>query len=295
MASVPLANGGSGRAAEVRAREEYLKCGRLEAGFLELECRACGHSMLVALSCKKRGFCPACLGRRMSDAAVHLERFVLPSAPIRHWICTFPWGVPKDDAQAARLFGWAAEQGDPAAQYNLATMHENGYGVTRDPRVALEWYRRAAAGGHAKAHEAIAQIECELSASTELFGAFLLCTSRETMHRAARAAGATVVEERLEGPADVYRSTAVLGVDHSVRIDYGARGRVTQVVHEFPEKLDAKTHKQILTDLGARYGSPATSERTPTGETRQSWTLRDGLRVEYLRAGNTGSVTLRVP
>ncbi|MBN1605897.1 MAG: transposase zinc-binding domain-containing protein [Polyangiaceae bacterium] len=45
--------------------DAYLRCGRLEAGCLELQCRSCGHSQLVALSCKRRGFC-ACLGRRMS-------------------------------------------------------------------------------------------------------------------------------------------------------------------------------------------------------------------------------------
>ena len=71
----------------------YLGCGRLEAGCLELQCRCCGYSQLVAFSCKRRGFCPACLGRRMSDTAVHLVAEVLPEVPIRHWVCTFPWGV----------------------------------------------------------------------------------------------------------------------------------------------------------------------------------------------------------
>ena len=25
--------------------------------------------------------------------AVHLERYVLPAVPIRHWICSLPWGL----------------------------------------------------------------------------------------------------------------------------------------------------------------------------------------------------------
>jgi hypothetical protein len=29
----------------------------------------------------------------MSDTAVHLEQEVLPEVPVRHWVCTFPWGV----------------------------------------------------------------------------------------------------------------------------------------------------------------------------------------------------------
>jgi hypothetical protein len=29
----------------------------------------------------------------MTDRAVHLERFVLPRVPIRHWIMSLPWGL----------------------------------------------------------------------------------------------------------------------------------------------------------------------------------------------------------
>jgi hypothetical protein len=77
----------------VKEFEEYLCCGRLEHGCLHLVCRECGYSDLVAFSCKKRGFCPSCLGRRMADTAVHLEQSVLPRVPIRHWICSLPWGL----------------------------------------------------------------------------------------------------------------------------------------------------------------------------------------------------------
>ena len=73
--------------------EQYLDCGRLEKGCLLLECRACGYSQLVALSCKRRSICNSCVGRRMADTAVHLERHVLPEVPVRHWICSLPWGL----------------------------------------------------------------------------------------------------------------------------------------------------------------------------------------------------------
>jgi Putative transposase/Transposase zinc-binding domain len=77
----------------VREFEEFLKCGILEEGCLHLMCRSCGYSMVVALSCKKRGFCPSCLGRRMADTAVHLQERVLPAVRVRHWICSLPWGL----------------------------------------------------------------------------------------------------------------------------------------------------------------------------------------------------------
>ena len=77
----------------VREFEQYLDCGLLERGCLRLECRHCGHSALVAFSCKCRGFCSSCISRRMCDLAVHLEREVPPEVPIRHWICSLPWGL----------------------------------------------------------------------------------------------------------------------------------------------------------------------------------------------------------
>jgi hypothetical protein len=42
--------------------EQYLTCGLLEHGCLALECRSCGHSELVAFSCRKRGFAPGASG-----------------------------------------------------------------------------------------------------------------------------------------------------------------------------------------------------------------------------------------
>src|SRR5271165_7110707 len=52
--------------------DAYLRCGILEYGCLHLVCRDCGYSQIVAFSCKKRGFCPSCLGRRMTDTSTHL-------------------------------------------------------------------------------------------------------------------------------------------------------------------------------------------------------------------------------
>jgi hypothetical protein len=40
--------------------EAYLKCGRLEEGFLRVRCDSCHAEKLVAFSCKRRGFCPSC-------------------------------------------------------------------------------------------------------------------------------------------------------------------------------------------------------------------------------------------
>lgn len=75
----------------VREFEEYLRCGLLEHGLVQLRCRQCGEELVVAFSCKRRGFCPSCVGRRMSDVAAHLVDEVFPAVPARQWVCSLPW------------------------------------------------------------------------------------------------------------------------------------------------------------------------------------------------------------
>ena len=71
--------------------EAYLKCGRLEYGFLRVKCDACRHEKLLAFSCQRRGFCPSCGARRTAETAAHLVEHVLPEQPIRQWVLSFPY------------------------------------------------------------------------------------------------------------------------------------------------------------------------------------------------------------
>ena len=76
-----------------REFEEYLKCGRLEHGFLRVRCSECHTEKLVAFSCKRRGFCPSCGARRMVDSAALLVDEVLPHVPIRQWVLSVPFPI----------------------------------------------------------------------------------------------------------------------------------------------------------------------------------------------------------
>ena len=60
-----------------------------------------------------------------------------------------------DYKTAFRDFKEIAEEGDPAAQCNLAGMYESGLGTAQDDRQALYWYGRAAEQGHAGAQFAL--------------------------------------------------------------------------------------------------------------------------------------------
>jgi len=85
---------------EIRA---YVECGVLAYGFIRVHCDACGHDRLVAFSCKGRGFCPSCGGRRMADTAAHLIDRVLPEVPVRQWVLTLPYPLRYRCAWNARL------------------------------------------------------------------------------------------------------------------------------------------------------------------------------------------------
>ncbi|MCG5055987.1 MAG: transposase [Myxococcales bacterium] len=70
--------------------EAYLGCGILGKGFVNVRCEACAETRLVAFSCKRRGFCPSCLGRRMAETAAHVVDNVFPAVPARQWVLTVP-------------------------------------------------------------------------------------------------------------------------------------------------------------------------------------------------------------
>ena len=74
-----------------REFDDYLKCGRLEHGFLRVRCVDCKVERLVAFSCKHRGFCPSCGARRMVDTAALLVDDVLPHRGIRQWVLSVPF------------------------------------------------------------------------------------------------------------------------------------------------------------------------------------------------------------
>jgi hypothetical protein len=76
--------------AELRAA---LRCGVFEEGVACFACDGCGARTFVPLSCKRRGFCPGCCGRRMADIAAHLCDRVLPKVAYRQWVLSVPVGV----------------------------------------------------------------------------------------------------------------------------------------------------------------------------------------------------------
>jgi hypothetical protein len=69
---------------------DYLQCGILAHGFLRLGCDTCQHELLLPFSCKRRGFCPSCAGRRMAQTAAHLVECVIPWVPTRQWVVSVP-------------------------------------------------------------------------------------------------------------------------------------------------------------------------------------------------------------
>jgi hypothetical protein len=119
---------------ELRA---YLRCGVLEQGCLHVRCERCADEMVVGFSCKGRGFCPSCGGRRMSELAAQLVERVIPPVPVRQWVLSLPWTLRYQLAFDAGLcgavlavfirvvFGWlaatAARQGLRSARCGAVT------------------------------------------------------------------------------------------------------------------------------------------------------------------------------
>ncbi len=84
------ADGGSFPRFVIAEFERYLSCGILARGFARVHCDTCRKDMLVAFSCRGRGFCPSCTTRRMQGTAIHLVDRVIPRVPVRQWVLSLP-------------------------------------------------------------------------------------------------------------------------------------------------------------------------------------------------------------
>ncbi len=83
-------------AARVPSRRvpQPFSCSRLEHGFIRVKRDGCEHELLVALSCRNRGFCTAGGAPRMAETGAHLVagqliEHVSPVMPVRQWILRF--------------------------------------------------------------------------------------------------------------------------------------------------------------------------------------------------------------
>jgi hypothetical protein len=72
------------------ALARFLRCGVLAHGFARFQCDMCKHDHFVPLSCKTRGLCPSCGGRRMMTLTRHLLDATLPHVAMRQWVLSLP-------------------------------------------------------------------------------------------------------------------------------------------------------------------------------------------------------------
>ena len=86
----------------------FAGCGDLELGFVRTCCRTCGDELRVPFSCKSRGFCPSCMGRRMAEGAALLVDRVLPKVGYRQWVLSYPGPLAVRLGYDAKLLASAA-------------------------------------------------------------------------------------------------------------------------------------------------------------------------------------------
>ena len=75
-----------------REFEAYLKCGRLEHGFLRVRCADCHAERLAAFSCKRQ-FLPELRRTQDGGGATLLVDEVLPREPMRQWVLSVPFAL----------------------------------------------------------------------------------------------------------------------------------------------------------------------------------------------------------
>ena len=78
------------RTGTIATVESFLRCGDLAAGFTRFQCPDCGHEKLLAFTCKRRHFCPACHQRRVRSTSSWIAACVCHDVPHRQFVFTIP-------------------------------------------------------------------------------------------------------------------------------------------------------------------------------------------------------------
>jgi len=74
----------------IKEPKKFSDCSDFKKGLALFKCSDCGKEKAVAFSCKTRGFCPSCGGKRMTMLAAHLTDNVIASVPMRQWVLSLP-------------------------------------------------------------------------------------------------------------------------------------------------------------------------------------------------------------
>jgi hypothetical protein len=68
----------------------FQDCGDFSQGFARVRCNQCKAEFLVAMSCKRRGFCASCAAKRSAIFGAFLREEVLEEVPHAMWTFTIP-------------------------------------------------------------------------------------------------------------------------------------------------------------------------------------------------------------
>jgi hypothetical protein len=75
----------------IKELQKFIDCGVIRKGLALFKCYKCGRRKVLAFSCKGRGFCPSCGGKRMTMQAAHLVDNVIGFVPTRQWVLSLPF------------------------------------------------------------------------------------------------------------------------------------------------------------------------------------------------------------
>lgn len=74
----------------LRDLNAFLRCGDPTFGHAAFICLDCSYHHQVPFTCKRRGWCPWCLARRMKDRGAFVTHQVVGDTPVRPWILSLP-------------------------------------------------------------------------------------------------------------------------------------------------------------------------------------------------------------
>ena len=116
-------------------------CGDFGQGGVRTACRTCGDELRVPFSCKGRGLCPSCMGRRMAEGAALRVDHVLPAVGYRQWVLSFEGRAAVRPGHDRALLAEVAGARARAVMHDMrwAVKERHGLGSVEPLHAACSW------------------------------------------------------------------------------------------------------------------------------------------------------------
>ena len=207
--------------------------------------------------------------------------------------------IAVDYYKASQYYQKAIKLDYNLAYERLGILYENGYGVSIDLERALSLYKQSTQASAKKRFNALSkQINCQQTATTNLFSVAIACTNRQELDQQIQSQNIHPIDEKKDHWSDTYYTGAVIKGTSELTVNYTNESQFASAQYTFVGRDKPALINQVKKLLTQKYSEPTLQKGDTTqGKASFTWFLDDGIKLTAHRGwpDTTTYVTYLLP